>query len=153
VKQRAHYVLLAFLSFYTLSIGMEPTSVLPQLSNLRITDEVFQKSPSVALSDGSTIKAIQYDDNSILVTKLNPDGSLDKNFGIQGTRRMQTIDSLRLHTIALKNGGNKILIKSFMRAAPVKQIALQLNIDGTFDETFGSGGLQVTEVTAGWRKK
>ena len=82
------------------------------------------------------------------MVRLNPDGSLDETFGVQGIQRTNFFPgSSDLGTAVAVLPDDKIIVAgSTGRPAFGRQIALACyTVDGSLDSSFGQGGLVTTQ--------
>ncbi len=108
--------------------------------------------------DGSETMVIQEDEkiliggftnngsnNDIFVLRLNPDGTTDNSFGIQG-KVIKAIGASNevCRSVALQSDG-KILVGGESAGATTDMFVLRLNRDGTIDSTFDNDGLQTAD--------
>jgi len=96
---------------------------------------------------GSTEDSIN--SNSVMaVVRINSDGSLDTDFGVDGIREISTGPKSNTfgHAITMQNDG-KILVCGILTFLPDwETIVCRLNQDGTLDNTFGEGGIVLFDI-------
>ena len=74
-----------------------------------------------------------------MVTRLNPDGSYDPDFGGGGTSGFDFGGTDRAHAVALQADG-KIVVAGYTTAGAGDAAVARLNANGSVDESFGPGG-------------
>lgn len=98
-------------------------------------------------ADGSILLTGTADDH-VVVTQLHADGSLDRNFGDQGTAIISSIDLFDARATLLADG--KVLLGGTVYADGSYQYAVALiNADGSLDTRFGTNGQVVLGNSTG----
>ncbi len=113
-----------------------------------LNDEAFS---SIIQTDGKIVAAgysYNGNDNDFALTRYNSNGILDKTFGMNGivtTSVDSTVDGI--FSLAEQNDG-KIVAAGFSNNGTDDDFALvRYNVDGSFDNTFGTSGIVVTPIS------
>lgn len=90
----------------------------------------------------------------VKIIRLNEDGTMDASFGTDGTATYapQGLSYYEAHAMAVTlQPDGKILVAGGVlnNAAIFDVLLIRLNNDGTFDNTFGTGGIAVTSFVSG----
>jgi uncharacterized delta-60 repeat protein len=84
--------------------------------------------------------------NAFAVARYNVDGSLDTSFGTDGIVFISFLDSAGAGAVTIQNDG-KIIVAGGTSVGEDSALALaRLNIDGSLDMSFGTGGKATTNV-------
>jgi uncharacterized delta-60 repeat protein len=81
------------------------------------------------------------DDPDIALVRYNPDGTLDTGFGLDGIARHETSDVWDEVTDLAVQPDGKIVAAGHYLGGPARFLVARFNPDGTFDPTFGTGGV------------
>lgn len=109
---------------------------------------------AIAIQDDGKIliasrQTIAGDDN-ILVTRINPDGSLDNSFDFDGKRVIDINTNDEPNDILQLSNGKIVIVGSTEDANNNWDgIAIMLNSDGSLDNNFGTQGIVQRDETAG----
>jgi uncharacterized delta-60 repeat protein len=86
-------------------------------------------------------------DDDYVVVRYNSDGTFDNTFGTAG---IATVDynnkSNSCHAVALQTDGKIVVTGTHSAASTYDFMTIRLNTDGTLDNTFGTGGILVTNL-------
>lgn len=85
------------------------------------------------------------------IARLNPDGSLDAGFGVNGMQSLGLLDayvSKELYAISVLPDG-KIIAAGTIIAAGQQMMLIRLNADGSYDPTFGTSSVGLYSIEAG----
>lgn len=84
--------------------------------------------------------------NDMLVVRLNPNGSMDSNFGNQGKVFIDFASSLDLGAAMTLQPDGKILVTGDVHGETSGMGLARLNTDGSLDATFGNGGKVIKDI-------
>ena len=133
--------------------GLQTTDFNPQDGDYPGYNEEFHAQSVAIQSDGKIVAAgyseYPYRDYraSFALARYTADGSLDNSFSDDGMQITGFGRTDRASSVAIQNDG-KILVAGYARNESNKNFALaRYNIDGNLDSSFGSGGLQTTQVS------
>lgn len=87
-----------------------------------------------------TFKVQQYSNSSLMIVKYNQNGSLDLTFANNGIFLFQYNKSITGKSILFTNN-EKILVLGRVFDSNNSSFLLRINLDGTFDNSFGFGGI------------
>lgn len=90
----------------------------------------------IILAGASTVGNVQ----SFAVVRLDPNGSLDQTFGHGGLAAVRIGSASIANAVALQPDG-KIVVGGTALDGGLRFAAARLNLDGSIDQTFGSGGV------------
>ena len=80
------------------------------------------------------------------VIRLNTDGSLDKEFGEEGTVSIQFGERSGIPNAVLIQANRKIIITGLISPNTIDFGLVRLTPEGNLDEDFGAGGIVVTDI-------
>ncbi len=82
------------------------------------------------------------------VVRYNPNGSLDTTFANGGIFTNSLVSgSSHAYAVAIQSDGKMVIVgNSQTSGTPVHITVTRLNVDGTFDTTFGSGGIVISAL-------
>ena len=131
----------ASLSAQTVSLdptfGKEGMTIIPNTTEIKLLD--FDKLGNIIAIGETHVDGKNY----LTITKTNPNGIPEQNFGSGGTATILEYELLD-SPLGLKiRDENKIFISGIFRITEtdeVKSMFMQFNEDGSFDETFGDKG-------------
>ncbi|HEY1684074.1 MAG TPA: hypothetical protein VGG19_04880 [Tepidisphaeraceae bacterium] len=88
--------------------------------------------------------------NHLIVSRYYPDGTLDSSFGTDGTTIIDASEwDLGYAVLVMPNGD--ILVGGRARVSgSVQSLMAMLNPDGSLDSSFGSDGVQITNLSSGY---
>ncbi len=123
-------------------------------------DSVYDNIRSILVQDdGQILVAGQLQGNpypdSIVVVRLNTDGTLDNTFGINGVASASTPDPLmaEVHDMAIQTDGQILTCGTGMEQGSQPCFSMiRFNENGTVDSAFGEHGIVTTEFTDKWAK-
>jgi uncharacterized delta-60 repeat protein len=130
------------------------------INNLSAGQDDYGNSMAVQPADGKIVVAVVTTQNVFKIVRYMPDGTLDPNFGTNGTggivsRSITGTDGCRSYAVGIQSTG-KIIVGGFNwgPASSNNDFALaRFNTDGTLDGTFGSattpGSVTVSVSTGG----
>jgi len=81
------------------------------------------------------------------VFRFMPDGSIDTDFATDGVFSYSLNNEANLNDVVIKDNGKIILVGSTTDYTNYKILLLQLNDDGTLDNTFGTNGVVVQKIS------
>jgi uncharacterized delta-60 repeat protein len=108
----------------------------------------LQRDGKVIFSGFATIGGSE----KVMLARLNTDGSLDNTFGVGGyvVTDATANENDRGQEIAVQPDGKIVLVGYAYTSAPVyHQFVIRYNTDGTFDNSFGTGGIARTFMPGG----
>lgn len=83
------------------------------------------------------------------VMRINPDGNLDESFGREGVAKLDWGGSEELHFLTLEPGTRKIVCAGFVeKKSNADFFVSKINSNGSFDASFGEGGVAITDFTS-----
>lgn len=87
--------------------------------------------------------------NGFLLKRFTPDGKIDESFGTSGRKTISfSEDSFHTPSRILQQSNGKILVLGSIPITTKSDFAMaRINIDGSFDELFGTNGKVLTELT------
>lgn len=90
--------------------------------------------------------------NSVLVARFNSNGTLDNSFGTNGIISTQVGSSSSSNSMKLQTDGKIIITGGMMDSQGYTQfLTIRYNLDGSLDNTFGTGGIVSTSVGTGFQ--
>jgi len=81
------------------------------------------------------------------VFRFMPDGSIDTDFATDGVFSYSLNNEANINDVVIKDNGKIILVGSTTDYSNYKILILQLNDDGTLDNTFGTNGVVVQKIS------
>jgi uncharacterized delta-60 repeat protein len=122
------------------------------LAGVPFTGVALQNLPSIP--GGGRIVAVGTSVGDFVVARYNPDGSLDKTFGTNGTRRIDIGGTDQATAVAVDSSGRIIVVGSASSGANMVVVRLTANgaLDTSFDRdgivTIDFGGTEVANAVA-----
>ncbi|WP_304296678.1 T9SS type A sorting domain-containing protein [Porphyromonas gulae] len=101
--------------------------------------------------DGKMLLAGYHNDN-MMILRYNPDGSLDKTYGVNGLREIViegSENSSFAKAIALQEDNKAVIVGMYGTHPDWKWVIARINEDGSLDNSFGEGGLKTMSIGAG----
>ena len=83
---------------------------------------------------------------SVYVVRYMPDGSIDEGFGVNGIFTYQLDYEALAYRGVINSAGKIILAGTTTDYVDYKMLLIQLNSDGTLDNSFGDGGVATASV-------
>jgi uncharacterized delta-60 repeat protein len=112
-------------------------------------------SVGIAVTSSGQILAVgeDYPNNTVVLARYNPDGSLDTTFGSGGEATTPFSNNLKVRAMALQPDGKIVVAATYQtgtNANPADEgMALRYNTNGSLDTTFGNGGIAATAIPFG----
>ena len=86
----------------------------------------------------------------LLVVRLNPDGTLDSGFDGDGTLVVNAFNESYAYDLFVQADGKIVVVGTrYDGNFSASMLALRLNVDGTLDTSFGTGGYSEPNVSTG----
>jgi uncharacterized delta-60 repeat protein len=106
---------------------------------------------AVQVQSNGKIVAVGFSDASSAIARYNTDGSLDASF--DGDGKIITTNQgnayFQLRDLVIQPNGKLILVGGASDGTDSDSVVLRLNPDGSFDNSFGSGGKVITSIGDG----
>jgi uncharacterized delta-60 repeat protein len=112
---------------------------------------LFGNSSSAVQNDGKVILAGISNYDSVAkcsVLRLNPDGTNDNTFGVNGFVSIaQNVNFVYPSTaVALQQDGKIVIVGTVETGPTYKMEAIRINSNGTIDNSFGTNGLKIIDI-------
>jgi uncharacterized delta-60 repeat protein len=142
--------------FYPTLIRMNPDGTLDNsfdsdgiaIGDIQHSTTLYAEADALAIQpDGKLLYAFHIDffgGGGVAVTRFNTDGSIDTDFGINGTATEVVFEESNYTNSILLQSDGKILVLGRGQAfdsAPFSMIAVRFTNDGSLDETFANDGV------------
>lgn len=98
---------------------------------------------SLVQADGKIVTGF-YSNNILVITKLNPDGSTDNNYGINGKAFIYRKEFSEYYYAAQMQTDGKIVLAGVSNS---QTCVTRINTDGTIDKTFGASGTAIIDIS------
>lgn len=98
-------------------------------------------------SDGKIIAAGIINSGDLVVGRFNSNGTIDNTFGTSGFQTILTNTSSSSNTdVTIQSDGKIVVAGPFRNGSNNDFGVFRLNTNGSMDNTFGSGGIQTTDI-------
>ena len=118
------------------------------IATVSVSDLAYEDARSLALLPGGAVALLGYTDDTWVLARLGPDGTLDTRFGRAGVARTGIVGEA--HDIVAQPDGKLVAVgRSTPTGADFDATVARFRSDGRPDRHFGTGGVTTTDVDAG----
>lgn len=82
----------------------------------------------------------------VLLLRYNSDGTIDNTFGTSGIKIITPNSGGEAHSVAIQDDQKIVVAGYTVKSGKQRFLTMRLNSNGTFDNTFGTGGIVATAV-------